>query len=294
MLTFFPLIPTCFALIILYAIAFGVKSYFRHKKRRSPFPEKFLRNPGESLRKQIEKLNVDISCYAVCIIVIPMMLYSTHISELYFRGIKESISHITSTILIGIIFISIFAVLLIKAVNKRRKLELGYDGELCVSQQLELAVHSNTLIFNDFPCDNFNIDHIVVCLSGVFSIETKARRKPVSGNGRADATVIFDGKSLKFPCWTETKPINQAVMQAKWLSAYLSKAVGESIAAQAVITLPGWYVERTGNYDLSVINPKNFPALLKKNVLSEEMIKRIAHQLDQKCRDVEPIAHYKK
>jgi hypothetical protein len=42
-----------------------------------------------------------------------------------------------------------------------------------------------------------------------------------------------------------------------------------------------------------VINPKNFRFIAKplegKN-LSESMIKRIVHQLEQKCRDVEPKA----
>jgi hypothetical protein len=38
--------------------------------------------------------------------------------------------------------------------------------------------------------------------------------------------VFYDGTALKFPTWVETRPLEQAAGQPKWLSEYLSSAVG--------------------------------------------------------------------
>jgi hypothetical protein len=91
----------------------------------------------------------------------------------------------------------------------------------------------------------------------------------------------------------ETKPLEQARNQAQWLSRWLSSAVGDTILAQPVITLPGWFVERVSSNGLPVINPKQFRSILKSNkdnALDESMISRIIHQIDQRCRDVHPRA----
>jgi hypothetical protein len=63
---------------------------------------------------------------------------------------------------------------------------------------------------------------------------------------------------------------------------------------RAVVALPGWYVNRTSSDGIPVVNPKQFTLLFKQikpRDLSEEMIKRIVHQLEQKCRDVEPTSN---
>ena len=61
------------------------------------------------------------------------------------------------------------------------------------------------MVFHDIPADNFNIDHVVIAREGVFAVETKGFTKPKQGAGRADATVFFDGSSLRYPQWTTKK-----------------------------------------------------------------------------------------
>jgi hypothetical protein len=56
-----------------------------------------------------------------------------------------------------------------------------------------------------------------------------------------------------------------------------------------------WFVRRTGPNGMLVLNPKNLRPVLKNRrnaPLSEQMLKRIVHQLDQRCRDVEPSASW--
>ncbi len=64
---------------------------------------------------------------------------------------------------------------------------------------------------------------------------------------------------------------------------------------QPALVLPGWFVVREKPADLLIFNGKNPEYLLKySNIsLSETLIKKIVHQLEQKCRDIEPIAYSK-
>jgi len=80
---------------------------------------------------------------------------------------------------------------------------------------------------------------------GVFAVETKVRSKPSRGRGREDATVEYNGRVLEFPNWTDAQIIEQAERQADWLSEWVGRAIGEPVAARAIVALPGWFVKRT-------------------------------------------------
>jgi hypothetical protein len=78
------------------------------------------------------------------------------------------------------------------------------------------------------------------------------------------------------------------------LSDWLTSAVGEKVAESPVLTLPGWYIVRKKWSDVFLLNGKEYEVLTKQKTgatLSDTMIKRISHQLDQRCRDVEPKAY---
>jgi hypothetical protein len=105
--------------------------------------------------------------------------------------------------------------------------------------------------------------------------------------------VKYDGNCLRFPNGTDVESLEQARRQAEWLSKWLRRAVGEAVAVRPVVVLPGWFVERTATGGIPVINPKNFRLIAKPrngSHLSEIMISRIVHQVERKCRDVEPKA----
>ena len=132
--------------------------------------------------------------------------------------------------------------------------------------------------------------------TGVFAVETEGRAKPLAKNGKAKWELEYDGAQLKFPGWTETAPLEQAKRQADNLQLWLGSAVGESVEVKPVLALPGWYIKRTACGPIAVINGTNPAGYFRKagNAnLSEQMITRIVHQLDQKCRDVEPKAYMK-
>ena len=88
-----------------------------------------------------------------------------------------------------------------------------------------------------------------------------------------------------------TEPIDQAKAQAAWLSKWLSSAVGDPVKVSPMVTIPGWYIDRKSPNGVPVLSPKKEVKTYldgkKESVLSESMVRRICHQLEQKCRDVD-------
>jgi hypothetical protein len=168
---------------------------------------------------------------------------------------------------------------------------------MAVGQELNHLMLHGCRVFHDFSCRGFNIDHIVIGPGGVIAVETKGRAKRDRGQGSEDATVRFNGEYLRFPHWLEKNPIIQARRQAVWLQKWLSSAVGETVKVRPALALAGWFVERTKSSDVLVFNGKNPVFLSNPKItgdrLTPEMIKRIVHQVELRCRDVEPAAYRK-
>lgn len=290
-LIYFPIILVFGILSIVMSLFCLLKKYQQVKRYGSPLPGKFLRSPGQSLNRRIAKINDEIIIYIIWTITIPLMLYAYYISLLHFGTSKPSTTVLVLTLILGIGF-SVYCVInLLKHLNLRRSYRLGYEGEIAVGQELNQLMKQGYYVYHDFPAGNFNIDHIVVGSSGVYAIETKARSKPTSKDRKADAKVKYDGKCLRFPDGTDVESLGQAKQRAEWLSKWLRMAVGEAVRVRPVVALPGWFVERVASGGVSVINPKNFRSIAKPvagHILSESMITRIVHQLEQKCRRLTP------
>jgi hypothetical protein len=144
----------------------------------------------------------------------------------------------------------------------------------------------------------FNVDHVLVGPGGVFAVETKGRPKPKGGEeGQEGWEVRYNGDALEFPGWRERKPLTQATSIAKWVREWLSSAIGESVNVHPVLVLPGWYVKRTSANGIPVLSGRQissyFSSVGRDPRMTDAMIQRIAHQLDQRCRDVEPRAYVK-
>ena len=278
---------------LLWVFLFAVRKYYQSKNLRLPFTQTLLRYPGQSLLQKIDFLNQEITLYAVYLFLIPIYIYAAYISHLYFNKKVPSLIGLglLGAFASGLIVYSLYK--LTGFLRLRRLLRLGYDGEVTVGQELNQLLREGYHVYHDFPADKFNIDHIVVGKKGVFAVETKARSKPISDRRKEDATVEYNGRVLHFPKWTDAETIAQAERQSSWLSKWIGSAIGEPVAARGIVALPGWFVKRTSADGIPVVNPKQFISLFKHiqpRDLPEETIKRIVHQLEQKCRDVEPTS----
>ena len=279
---------------ILTGIFYLSRFYSKRKKHRSPFTRGLLRSPGQSLLSRLDAINDDLIFYLLSAFLVPVAIYAVHISISYIGRTPETFPRIwiAACLGLGFFFFAIYKVS--RLLSERRRMRLGYEAELVVGQELDQLRHDGFYVYHDFPADKFSIDHIVLGAKGVFAVETMARSKPAAKNRVEDATAEYDGRMLYFPNGDDDKTIDQAKQQAEWLSNWLGKATGEPIAARAIVVLPGWFVKRTSSEGISVANPKQFSSLfehIKPRPISESMITRISHQLDQKCRDAEPTSN---
>jgi hypothetical protein len=277
----------------IFLIVFGLIKIkkWRAAKRRSPLSKELLRGPGESLRDEINELVFDLAAHIAITPLIPLLLYSAYLSLLYFGGHKPQSLTFGFYVLLGLGGTIHFGRKIYFLTKKINELTLGYEAEVAVAQELNAMAYDGYRIFHDVPGEGFNIDHVAVGPSGVLAIETKGRAKPIYDDGKTQWTVEYDGNVLMFPGWRETEPLAQAQRQAKWLQEWLTKAVGEKVAARPALALPGWYVKRTSGGGITVFNGKNACALLGRitdSALPDKLIKQISHQLDQRCRTVKP------
>ncbi|MCP5316908.1 MAG: NERD domain-containing protein [Chromatiaceae bacterium] len=264
------------------------------KGKRSPFPQEFLRGPGHSLYEKIEDLRLDFMGWLMGVMIMPAILMAVPLSQAYLTGKRVSLG---LWVMVAVVWIATTVWLCRKAITTFktiRQLRLGYEGEVGVGQELNLLMLNGYRVYHDFPAQQFNIDHVVIGPAGVFAIETKARSKPVTGGGKRDATVVCHGDYLAFPNGSDYASIEQALRQARWLSQWLTRAVGEKVPVKAALVIPGWFVERKKIGDVLVFNAresKNAIVGYRGAQLSAEMIQRIAHQVEEKCRDVAPKSY---
>jgi hypothetical protein len=291
------LLPSVVLILLMFAVAYPVfwLNKLKQRRKRTPLTSDLLRSPGESLRLQIDELSDEINSAIFGVSTIPISIYAVWLTQVYFVEVKNPMSDAVLYSLVGLVFLGFMAVKLHKSMGRRNDLSLGLDCELAVGQELNQLMLEGCRVFHDFLADGFNIDHIVIGPTGVFAIETKGRAKPDRGRGQEDVRVVYDGKSLHFPSWKETEPIEQAKRQAIWLSNWLTKATGDQIVVKPALALPGWFVDRKAK-DMIVFNGKNprFLATINtETALSTAMIERAVFQIEQKCRNVAPQAYKK-
>lgn len=277
--------------IILLGIGFFLSFlavyFFRQsiKEKKSPVNDKLLRSPGETLRQEIDKISDTMVEKLLFLVIMPVWIGSFLIIQPL--SSNQNID-IISLILVFLIFFPVFiwqSIQLYKLLSKRKNLQLGYDCELAVAQMLCPLYKLGYEIYHDFQAtDNFNIDHIAVGPHGVFAIETKGRSRSKE-NKEGNWKIQYTGEKLIFHNFYETKPIEQARSQAKWLFNWIKEATGEQAPVTPVLAIPGWFIDFPNKITDVKISSGNFEFLTKgKTLLPENQIQRIAYQVKQKCK----------
>jgi Nuclease-related domain len=275
-------------IVVLVGASRLARRIYHRRDRRNPLTRNLLRPPGHSLNKQLDDIWSDMMAVLAASGAVPLMLWG-----LYQTSSKSTFVKVVVP-LFGIGALAVAAHRIFRNVGRARRVRLGWEAETAAGQELSLLMHDRFSVFHDIPGDGeFNIDHVVVGNQGVYCVETKGRAKPVHADGEGHK-VRYDGKQLMFPGWTETKPLEQARNNAEWLRKWLSSAVGTAVDVRPVLVLPGWYIERASPSGVAVMNGVNCRNFFIKGTgapLSDQLVKQIVHQLDARCRDVEPTTH---
>lgn len=274
-------------------IAGVARQWFHSSKRRNPLTSGLLRGPGHSLREALDELRLDLVAYTSVTSAMPLMA-----AAMYFalRGLGPAQPiHFSVFVLIGVGAFVFGAFKTVKLVEKARNLRLGLEAESAVGEELNLLMKDGFSVFHDIPGDKaFNVDHVVVGPTGVFAVETKGRAKLAKKGDKSAYTVELRDGRLHFPDWTSTDPLDQAKRNAEWVRKWLSSAVGEPVAVKPVLVFPGWMVQRKDKSDVAVISGKECGSYFPKtqfSTLSPKLVQQISHQLDARCRDVEPTTY---
>jgi hypothetical protein len=277
-------------ILILLGIVWVWRWVRSWRKEREPVSEKLLRPPAESTRRQLEKLDEQINdtllwfLFAPPIVAVFLLIPNPALTA------SSRVGVVVILVIAGAITFAILAWRLIRLLNRRRNYRLGFAGERATAEELNQLMLDGCRVYHDVPMDPYgNIDHVILSSTGVYAVETKARRKR-KVPGKRDHEVVFDGKVLTFPNGIDTKALQQAKRQADQLRVFLSKAVGEPVKVGAILTFPGWLVINRAKSEIKVLNPKNIRSAIQEKRIPElpkQLIDRIAYQLDQRCRDVE-------
>lgn len=208
-------------------------------RRRSPIGIDMLRGPGHTLREQLDEIRMDLLANVSILMVLPLLFLAMFLAHSHVRGAQAMVHLAPFYIAAALVTLLVFIRQLWTMGVRLDQLQAGYDAELSVGQELDQLMRQGAATFHDIPADNFNIDHVVIAVEGVFAVETKGFTKPKHGRGKADATVAFDGALLKFPGWTTKEPLEQAQRQSAWLAKWLTSAIGSPVHVLPVLALPG-------------------------------------------------------
>lgn len=288
----------------LWLVHRGIEGMFRDEKARSrsPFGEKLLRPPGESLRLRVEELKLDMlekGMALVVFIMVPVFLFLFMPQRSGLHPVSLTVSLLGSTS--GVCYAAAyfhwrkFKVL-------RRELRngwLGFDGERYMAEKLTPLVGKGYRVFHDLQVDwlpgmKFNIDHIAVGSNGVFVIETKTRRKRNGAlpGGTEDYKMKVSVGMLHFPQEMPTdEPLKQAKTNADVLARRLAGTSKSAVPVFAVVALPGWWVDEEESGEVRVVSGRaiasRLPGFGQEGILSEREILRLSDLLDRDCRNVE-------
>jgi hypothetical protein len=278
-------------LAIVIGSIWVARRIYKRKDRRNPLTRDLLRGPGHTLKDKLDGAKDDLAAYMAAAIPVPLLLLASWSLQDRIDGKRSPFPLVFVFFLVVAAGFFVFAIF--RLVKKIRNDSLGYEAEQAVGQELNQLTRLGFHVFHDVDGDKlFNIDHVVVGVSGVFAVETKGRAKPLE-NGKPQYVVQLQDDRLIFPRWTESEPITQAIRNAKWLSKWLSSATGERVEVHPVLALPGWYIERKTKSSVFVFNATNSANTLGKwspSSLSSQTVERVVHQLDAKCRDISPSA----
>jgi hypothetical protein len=248
---------------------------------RSPLKSKPLRNPGQSLDEEIQRV-IDDQAMAPYVAIV--MLWTIALIEWFFvwRDLPRQPWVFTIAALIGTAWL-IFRLVRIR--RKVRALQLGRDGERAVGQFLDGLREGGARIFHDVPALGFNLDHVVISTHGIYVVETKTITKP-----SPDAKVIYDGEQVTVAGFRpDRNPVAQAAAEASWLRQLLQQSTGRELPVRGVVVYPRWWIEQTNKErqrEVWVLEPKALPKFIEnaQRVISAEDVAMAAYHLSRYVR----------
>jgi Nuclease-related domain len=150
-----------------------------------------------------------------------------------------------------------------------------------VEDALEALTGRGYHVFHAVPCGDFEVAHVAVGPTGIYTIEAQPLGKP---KGRR-ARIVVDRNGLAVAGQPPSQePLAHASAQAASLSEVLKALTGKTLRVRAVLLFPGWIVEQKCprmTSDPWVLDTKAFLKMVERaqTLMNEEQIALASYQL---------------
>lgn len=277
---------------------FGLAMWWRLRRRKTKHPlgedVRLRRQPGEHLRKQLEKAWEGLIARLLLLGLMPFVVlfvayYLTWLVLAPFPALR-----VLCTLASPIVPVGLGLLWVCRYADGILNLKLGLFGERAVADQLEGLKQKGYEVFHDVPCVGgsgpFNLDHVVVGNGVVVVVETKTLRKPK--DMRDGHKVNYNGQVLTWPSGaTSTRELEQAQRNAEWLRKELKKQVNVEATVHAALTFPGWFVNGgPPQAPVLVVTHKGLPSFIEKRFrpqLSPPETDAVVRHLNRLCTNLE-------
>ncbi|MDF1815256.1 MAG: nuclease-related domain-containing protein [Verrucomicrobiales bacterium] len=254
------------------------------KGKKSPLKDKPLRNPGDSVQQALDN-EIDDHFMPYLLMVAGTLLFAIWdwIRWHFPRPLSPWFMTVFAALTIAYCAFRIW-----QRLPRLRAMQQGRDGEKAVGQYLERLRATGAVVMHDIPGDNFNIDHVVLSVKGIYMIETKTISKPASGPATIDVSdegISFAGGKAR------AEYFDQVAAQTRWLRSLLLESTGKELPCKPVLLFPGWFMNprRTKKFDETwILEPKGFPKFLQNEParLSKDDVYLAAYHLSRYSRTI--------
>jgi len=285
------LIPTALFVVAALVVFAGLRlaAYLHRRYAQDPFPsDGLMREPAHSKQRRQRALDAAIFWHAVAV---PTLLFAWYYAFVGGPAANQQ-AQLTDFIVIaaaGVAGLGYFIQHLVRLIKERQRLALQTSAEVATGQSINQLMRRGYWVFHDVMLGQHRFQHLIIGPAGVFVVESKAhRRSRRATRASARPEAKFDGAQLHYPDWVDSDPIQSVIAQARMIGKWLSGKIGEAVAPQPVLALPGWYVQTSDWKRVVVCNPDN-PSLIvnaaKQERLDATAIRAIVQNLKKQTGD---------
>jgi hypothetical protein len=255
----------------------------KRTESRPPVTGPVRRLPGESVRKELERiLEDDVAGYVFFAVVTWLLVFWEFVRKWLGAGLHLGV------LIFAAVSLSLYCAFRVWRLRRSvRNLKQAEKAERHVSDLLRRLRRYDYVTFDDLMDETAgwksNIDHVVVGPGGVFAIETKGYS--IFGNGRLE--VGKDGVLRLSNKEAYGDPLGQARSSAGKISRHLQGCLRQDFFVQAVLVFPGWEIAMPKSESGVVVhNDGTIEEFFssRERVLTNTQVSEICSHLDRSAR----------